>query len=248
VTVGEKIGRARSYARPALKQETLAQALGLATSTVGKWESGAQGPPYNHVVAIARITNIPIEWFYDEKDTAPPVVGPTLPGPDSSSNTPKNDPGPRSLAGTPLKPIPVAGVVSAGPGETNVDTDKRPLYVPESLERIGGVGYTITGDSMVGGPDPSKDLYPGDIGIFREDSVPRPRYTFLVKANDGGFRVKTLRQEVGGERKWVLVSRNPDIPDEPLGDNQLLGFLVGFYRTKGTYEKIEGDPSGLILD
>ena len=77
--VGRKIARARKYQTPAMAHKDLAQAMSVALGTVGKWESGSQGTPHDQVVRIARLLSIPVDWFYDGKDTPPPRMTPESP-------------------------------------------------------------------------------------------------------------------------------------------------------------------------
>lgn len=143
-----------------------------------------------------------------------------------------------SLAGTPLAPVPVVGFVAAGGGEYNVDTDEGVIFVPQRLADIGGLGWIVDGDSMM------PDLEPNMVALFREYRTPKKDFTFLVKSETGEFRVKNLEWRNG---EWTLVSINPSYAPEPLGTHQLVGFLIGWYYAKGTREKMDSDPNGLLL-
>lgn len=146
-----------------------------------------------------------------------------------------------SIVFGPMAKVPVVGRVAAGDGETNVDPDEYDVWVPSSLQQIGGIGYVIDGDSMM------PCLESGDIALFRKMSDARNGFTFLLK-KEGQFRCKNISWKNGG---WVLESLNPDksrYPDEPLGSWQILGILVGWYRSIGSYEKLEANPHGLKLE
>jgi SOS-response transcriptional repressor LexA len=146
-----------------------------------------------------------------------------------------------SLVFGPMAEVPVVGTVSAGPGVTNVDSESGSVYVPMSLQQIGGIGFVIDGDSMM------PALQPGDVALFREMHQPRNGFTFLLKS-DGEFRCKNVVWRSG---EWVMESLNQNkekYPDQALGDWQILGVLVGWYRSVGSYEKLEADPHGLRLD
>jgi SOS-response transcriptional repressor LexA len=144
-----------------------------------------------------------------------------------------------SLAGTPMLPVPVVGSVSAGRGITNVDVDEDMLLVPERLAYIGGVGFVIDGDSMM------PHLHPGDIALFKEERHVRDRYTHLIKTSDGEYKVKDLVFESG---RWMLVSKNPLYPKIMLGEgDEVLGLLVGYFRSQGSREIMESDPTGLYF-
>lgn len=146
-----------------------------------------------------------------------------------------------SLMFGPMAVVPVVGTVSAGPGVSNVDSEEGRVYVPMSLQQIGGIGYVIDGDSMM------PALQPGDVALFRETHQPRNGFTFLLK-KEGEFRCKNIAWRSG---EWVMESLNPNkghYPDELAKDWQILGMLVGWYRSVGSYEKLEADPNGLRLD
>lgn len=146
-----------------------------------------------------------------------------------------------SLMFGPMARIPVVGTVSAGPGVTNVDTDEGRVYVPMSLEQIGGIGFVIDGDSMM------PALQPGDVALFRETHQPRNGFTFLLK-KDGEYKCKNIAWR---NSEWMMESLNrnkEEFPDESTKDWQILGMLVGWYRSVGSYEKLEADPNGIRLD
>lgn len=135
--------------------------------------------------------------------------------------------------------VPIVGNVSAGFGNTNVDIVEDEAWVPMSLQKLGGIGYVVDGESMM----PS--LQPGDVAIFRQMHQPYARFTYLVRTEDAEYRCKNLEWK---NNEWTLVSLNPNFRDEPLGGGQLLGMLIGWYRSIGKYEKLEADPDGLRLD
>jgi hypothetical protein len=145
-----------------------------------------------------------------------------------------------SLAGTPLAPVPIIGTVSAGPGSSNVDPDQGVIYVPQRLADLGGLGWIVDGDSGM------PILQPGDVTIFREWRKERTRIPFLIRVADGELRVKRLKWLSG---HWHLEDVNKGQPPEPMkpGD-ELLGYLIGLYRYKGSRETIDSDPEGLDLE
>lgn len=146
---------------------------------------------------------------------------------------------PTSLLFGTMATIPVVGRVAAGSGETNVDSDNLPILVPQSLANLGGIGFVIDGESMM------PALQPGDVAVFKANHTPRPGFTFLVKTPGDEYRCKNLEWK---NNEWTLVSINRSFPEEKLGSSQILGILVGWYRSIGSYEKLEADPHGLRLD
>ena len=147
------------------------------------------------------------------------------------------DSGGSQLFGT-LAPIPVMGRAAAGAGETNVDSDLEPIYVPAKLATMGGIGFVIDGESMM------PALQPGDVAVFKPESTPRRGYSYLIKTAGDEFRCKNLEWK---DDRWALVSLKPSFLDEQLEDGQIVGLLVGCYRSMGSYEMLEADPNGLRL-
>lgn len=143
-----------------------------------------------------------------------------------------------SLAGSPMVEVPVIGRASAGPGEVNVDSEMHSIWVPMSLAQSGGVGWVVEGDSMM------PALEPGDIALFREHRQPKRGHTFLVRTPDREERVKIM-DWIRGE--WILRSLNPAYKPEPLAGHEILGFLIGWYKVRGTREDIVSDPAGLMI-
>lgn len=150
-----------------------------------------------------------------------------------------SDGGPSSTLFGAMATIPVAGKVAAGEGTTNVDPDNEPILVPHSLANMGVVGFVIDGESMM------PVLQPGDIAVFKQSHTPRKGFTHLVKTQENEFRCKVIEWK---QNRWTLVSLNEAFPDEHLGEAQVLGLLVGRYRSVGSYEMLEADPNGLRLE
>lgn len=46
-----------------LKQEELAELMGVARSTIGEWERGATEPSASKLVKLAQVTNQSLDWF-----------------------------------------------------------------------------------------------------------------------------------------------------------------------------------------
>jgi hypothetical protein len=143
------------------------------------------------------------------------------------------------LTPTPMSKIRIVGKVGAGPGEHNVDSDDEYASVPQKLAAIGSLAWIVEGESMM----PS--LRPGDIAIFKEERLPRKDYPMLVRGTDGEVRVKNMRFKNG---RWVLESMNERFGDEDLGHHELVGVLVGWYRSFGGYEASESHVDGLKLE
>lgn len=193
--------------------------------------------------AFASRLNVPEprykNWEYGLTKKVPVEVMERARGLTSAKAEPAANLRPVSLTYGVLVPIPVVGQVSAGAGAHNVDPIEREIHVPPSLRAIGGLAYIVDGESMM------PALMPGDIAVFKETTQPRKGFTFLLKRGEGEFSVKNLDWK---DNQWIMTSLNPNYPPESLMNVQLVGLLVGWYRSFGTYEKLESDPYGLRLE
>jgi len=217
-TVCLRIRDAVKTARPKITVQQLAAKTGVTADRLSNVINGRTKPVEGHLmVALRKELNKSKDWPFESAGEFLKV----------------------SLGGIPMVPIPIVGQVSAGAGTYNVDVEDHTIYVPESLAKIGGVGFLVDGESMM------PRLEPGDVAVFREHRIPRLRYTFLVKSAEGEFRVKNIGWD--GDQ-WTLQSLNRNFGEEPLGSHELIGYLIGWYKARGTRETMDSDPSGLILD
>lgn len=88
-------------------------------------------------------------------------------------------------------------------------------------------------------------LEPGDTVLFRELRTPKRGFPFLVRNKENGCRVKIIDWADG---EWILRSINSAFAPEPLGDHEILGILVGWYRVQGSRETLDSDPGGLRIE
>lgn len=146
---------------------------------------------------------------------------------------------PRSLIAGKMKKVRVIGNAEAGSGVSSVDAEDEGIWVPSTLASHDNMGFKIEGLSM------APVLLPGDVAVFKPSSTPRSGYTYLLKTADGEFRCKNIEYKRG---EWVLVSLNDNYPDEPIGDAQVVGLLVGYYHVHGLHERLESLPDGLRLE
>src|SRR5579871_6279673 len=70
VEPGDKLALARKYALPALTQEELAKALGVDTSSVGRWES-KNAIPKDKLPRLSEILMVEPNWFFDGRSDPP---------------------------------------------------------------------------------------------------------------------------------------------------------------------------------
>lgn len=73
-TFQDRLRKAREHA--GLTQGALAEILGVAAGTIQRWEKGALNPRPKALEALAEVTGVPLEWFYQD-DTAQPPATPT---------------------------------------------------------------------------------------------------------------------------------------------------------------------------
>jgi phage repressor protein C with HTH and peptisase S24 domain len=111
--------------------------------------------------------------------------------------------------------------------------------VPDRLANLGTIAFQVDGDSMM------PALEPGDIAIIREERSPR-RLTYLLE-REGEFSLKMLAWS-NEEGRWFQQSLNPAYPRRPLDGWALVGFLVGWYRSRGSRETMDSDLHGLRFD
>ncbi len=144
----------------------------------------------------------------------------------------------------PMMRVPVIGRVAAGDGAFNVDPDPDDyIEVPTTLsipaEQV--LAWKVEGDSMM------PDLEDGDTVVFRPSVTnPRNRRAYLIRCPDGAVKLKLLVwSQITGD--WHTRSLNPRYEDHPLGDCQVLGMMVGYYKVRGTGVFTAIDPEGLLL-
>lgn len=70
--VGQKLKLARTYHRPRLTQEELANQMGIDRTLISKWENLKAEPSVETIAQIALKLGLPTDWFWDRKNSAPP--------------------------------------------------------------------------------------------------------------------------------------------------------------------------------
>lgn len=200
----------------------------ISFARITNWKSGLNDPKNSILPFLSEVTGASIGELLGDDSLPPP----------KPSQKRKAEGRIVSVGGTPLSPIKVVGMASAGPGTYVVDPSEELVYVPQKLADLGGLGWIVDGESMM------PALEPGDIALFREYRQPRRGYTFLVKSSDGEFRVKNLDWL---DDQWCLVSLNKNFEPEHLEDHEILGYLIGWYRSRGSRETLDSDPNGLLL-
>lgn len=153
--------------------------------------------------------------------------------------TPQSSMNPVSETFGQLVPVKILGKASAGDGEYNIDFPGEYAFVPPSLGQPDKIHLLIDGDSMM------PYLKHGDIASFTRSSTPRNGLFYLVRSEDGDVKCKLIEWRQDG---WFLVSTNPAYPEEPLGQWQILGMLVAYYRHDYDYEELKFRAGGLRIE
>jgi phage repressor protein C with HTH and peptisase S24 domain len=204
--------------KPQVNTQSLALELGLSYNQLVNMLTGRTKIPTEIAEAFRQRFSLPTNWLGTNPDNLIPV----------------------SVGGTPMARVKIVGSASAGPGITNVDVSEDEILVPERLANLGGIGFIVDGDSMM------PALQPGDVTLFREARVPIPGYPFLIKTDSAEYKIKVLVYAAG---TWNLSSLNPTYQTKPLAEgDEIVGILVGWYRSRGSRETMDSDPNGLRLD
>jgi hypothetical protein len=143
----------------------------------------------------------------------------------------------RSLTGMPMVEILVVGKDALQHKNVTVRSEQAVISVPEKLAIAGDFAYIVDTDSMM------PILEPGDIAIIRKSDVAR-RLPFLIERN-GELRFVQLRWR---DSKWMQGKLNALDGETPIEGWRLIGYLVGWFRSRGTRETIDYDSDGLRLD
>jgi len=66
--IASKIRAMRSRAGETTEQ--LAKILRVSRSTISLWETGRSRPTYEHLIALSRHYDVPVNYFFEEKKSA----------------------------------------------------------------------------------------------------------------------------------------------------------------------------------
>lgn len=125
-------------------QTALGERLGVSQSTVSKWKRGKQEPEVGQYQKLIQVAQEMVAMGGEHAE----AIGELLGGKEISKNAKVPERG-----GTPLKELPVAGVVEAGAFrevEMFAGTSERSIPVPrhEDFPKAQQMAYEIKGDSM----------------------------------------------------------------------------------------------------
>lgn len=190
----------------------LAALSNLSERSIQRFLEDGSKPSKASLRAMARATNVPVEWLEGEDVTAPTVADATE-GPD-----------PRDLASNEaadVRYIPVLSVsVSAGPGAFPGAPASNTVYpLPaEFLRRLGAAPgsaaiITVSGDSMM------PTLMPGDLVLVDTYVEQLAEGALYIFSSPYGSRIKRLAPTADG--RLELRSDNPSYPTEIIPADRL---------------------------
>ena len=220
--MGEKLKRARKYRKPSLTQEEFAEHVGVNRSTLSRYEVGAVIPTET-LKQIADRLRLPVSWFLDGRDTAPPYGMVTL-----VENPGENGINPAALGASVA--LPMWGGIVAGHGEEcsfNEEPEVRPQEVPLML--LGGHDpaecrvFRVTGSSM------SPRIEHSQLGIALLTPDAPINTLVMARRSDGALFVKALRP--GRQpQPYSLHSVNSEAftPILDVTDWQIVGSVIAF--------------------
>lgn len=184
-----------------LTQKQLAEKTGLSQGAISGLEQGANGPTLENAQTLAAALGVEVTAFSED----PASTAPRKPGRPRKSDPSAAD-------------IPVAGVVSAGPGSME-ERDGETINVAIWFRDC--VAYQVRGDSMS-----EANIKDGDYVVVRKSPAASDGDIVVVWHNDTGGQVKRL---TGGGK--YLMSQSGGRSRHPLtSDHVLLGVLVGVIR------------------
>ncbi len=138
-----------------------------------------------------------------------------------------------------LVPVPYIGFVAASDPVDWTDpfeSDTFEYVPPEMGDARGRFACRVASDSMM------PMLEPQDVCVFHRTDVPKIGHVILFRSEDNRVTVKQLKHD--GE-SYVLHPLNPRYANQ-LAEGQMLGYLVGIVREKGTMRMTVFDASGLL--
>ncbi len=118
---------------------------------------------------------------------------------------------------------------------TSLGADDTEFVPPEMAEVDGRFACRSTGDACY-------DLiWPGDLCVFQQDTIPRLRHIVLYRFADGRLAIRQLLHD---GRHFTLHALNEAYADE-VGDGVALGYLVGVVRRLGSRRITVYDSAGI---
>lgn len=196
-----------------LKVTKAASLLGIARSTLWKYEKGERTPDIEVARKMAEIYDVPIDWLLGTTELKQPPV-PYLP---ASSRGPG-----KTVA------IPLLGTIPAGLSAELHEEIITFVETPQDLVKNGDYFYLqVKGDSMIG-----SRIHDGDYILVRKQPVVEKGEIAVVRTNHEEGTLKRVKIVDG---KFLLYPDNPKYEPQVINceDAQVIGKVI----------KVEFDPN-----
>lgn len=198
-----------------LVQKDIADQIGVAISTIQRYENGAYDRPKLPVVqAIARALDVDPAWLVGKVDERRSYYDDALP-----SNVTRIPP---------LRSIPLIGCIACGTPILAAQNIEANIFLPETVN--ADYALRCKGDSMTGA-----DILDGDIVYIRQDTDVINGQIYAVMVGEGEVTEATLKHVYQTPDTLTLTADNPAYPPmiyqgEQLAKIRIIGKAVGFTR------------------
>lgn len=198
-----------------LVQKDIADQVGVAISTIQRYENGAYDRPKLPVVqAIARALDVDPAWLVGKIDERRSYYDDSLP-----SNVTRIPP---------LRSIPLIGCIACGTPILAAQNIEANIFLPETVN--ADYALRCKGDSMTGA-----DILDGDIVYIRQDADVINGQIYAVMIGEGEVTEATLKHVYQTPDTLTLTADNPAYPPmiyqgEQLARIRIIGKAVGFTR------------------
>ncbi len=198
-----------------LVQKDIADQIGVAISTIQRYENGAYDRPKLPVVqAIARALDVDPAWLVGKVDERRSYYDDALP-----SNVTRIPP---------LRSIPLIGCIACGTPILAAQNIEANIFLPETVN--ADYALRCKGDSMTGA-----DILDGDIVYIRQDADVINGQIYAVMVGEGEVTEATLKHVYQTPDTLTLTADNPAYPPmiyqgEQLARIRIIGKAVGFTR------------------
>lgn len=198
-----------------LVQKDIADQVGVAISTIQRYENGAYDRPKLPVVqAIARALDVDPAWLVGKVDERRSYYDDALP-----SNVTRIPP---------LRSIPLIGCIACGTPILAAQNIEANIFLPETVN--ADYALRCKGDSMTGA-----DILDGDIVYIRQDADVINGQIYAVMVGEGEVTEATLKHVYQTPDTLTLTADNPAYPPmiyqgEQLARVRIIGKAVGFTR------------------
>lgn len=198
-----------------LVQKDIADQVGVAISTIQRYENGAYDRPKLPVVqAIARALDVDPAWLVGKIDERRSYYDDSLP-----SNVTRIPP---------LRSIPLIGSIACGTPILAAQNIEANIFLPETVN--ADYALRCKGDSMTGA-----DILDGDIVYIRQDADVINGQIYAVMVGEGEVTEATLKHVYQTPDTLTLTADNPAYPPmiyqgEQLARVRIIGKAVGFTR------------------